>query len=56
MNIVVENKDIKEKIALKVEKDIDKIKGFLYDEKYILFNILKRNINDKKKRNIKRNN
>ena len=39
MNIVVENKDIKEKIALKVEKDIDKIKGFLYDEKYILFNI-----------------
>ena len=53
MNIVVENKDIKEKIALKVEKDIDKIKGFLYDEKYILFNILKRNINDKRREILK---
>lgn len=53
MNIVVENKDIKEKIALKVEKDIDKIKGFLYDEKYILFNILKRNINEKRRKILK---
>lgn len=48
INIINVNDKVNEQIAKKAEDDIDNIKGFIYDEKQILFNIMRERLNDKR--------
>lgn len=44
---------IREEVAKKVEKDLDKIESFFYDRIHVLYGILKRNINSKREKILK---